>query len=96
MGILFLTFGIASVDRTITNILHPSKNFLELFLRILRTMGILAIFARPEISFCPISQKISPLGHKLLHKLYINVAFAIIFLYWKSLYDVPKPRYEFP
>ena len=30
----------------------------------------------------------------LLHNLYINVTIAIILLYSKSLYDLPKPRYQ--
>ena len=34
------------------------------------------------------------LHHMLLHKLYINVAFANILLYSFSLYDLHKPKYE--
>ena len=30
----------------------------------------------------------------LLHNLYINVTIAVILLYSKSLYDLPKPRYQ--
>ena len=53
------------------------------------------LLAEAKIGFSPISLKISTFGHMLLHKSYINVAVANILLYWKSLYDLQRPRYEF-
>ena len=47
-----------------------------------------------KISFSRISQEISILEHMLLHKLYVNMAIANILVYSKSLYDLPRPRYE--
>ena len=32
--------------------------------------------------------------YMLLHNLNINVAIAVLFLYWKSLYDLQKPKYK--
>ena len=32
----------------------------------------------------------------LLHNLYINVAIAVLLLYWKSLYDLQEPKYKNP
>ena len=67
------------------NCKHPAtvENFPGLFLHILvlRKIGILVLFAWLEISFHHISQKVSTLRHKLLHKLYINVAIANIFMH---------------
>ena len=49
-------------------------------------------------SYSRISQEISIFGdyleHMLLHKSYINMAIANILVYSKSLYDLPRPRYE--
>ena len=48
-----------------------------------------------KISFLWFSRKISILAYMLIHKSNINVAIANILLYWKSLYDLQKPRYNF-
>ena len=48
----------------------------------------------PKIGFQTISPKINTLRYMLLHKSYINMAIANIFLYRKSLYDLPGRKYK--
>ena len=45
-----------------------------------------------KISFSLITPNISTLEHMLLHKSYINVAIANIFLYRNSLYDLQERK----
>ena len=54
------------------------------------------LLADRKIGFSTISLKPSTFGHMLLHKSYINVAIANIFLYRKSLYDLPGRKYKIP
>ena len=49
-----------------------------------------------NISFLWISSKLSTIAHMLLHNSYMHVAIAVLLLYWKSLYDLQKPKCKNP
>ena len=54
-----------------------------------------SLFASEKNSFLLFSRKLNVLDSMLLHRTYINVAFAHILLHGKGLYDLQGQSYEF-
>ena len=68
--------------------LNPFSVFNPFLAQVRRFLYMEARGASQKIGFLLISRKVSQIGYMLLHKLFLNLAIAVIFTLFSSLSDV--------